>query len=106
MGIDLGQMHGWIVDELARHRSIADAMAALIDQCEVSRPHPDWARFRAIPYADLSPLLGWIQEPFRNEPSVTPLRGLWFGLFNPCPDGRTPVADIYVCGSKRFEPDP
>jgi hypothetical protein len=31
---------------------------------------------------------------------------LWFGLFNPCPDGRTPVADVYVCGSERFEPDP
>ncbi|MBI1322841.1 hypothetical protein GC170_06615 [bacterium] len=22
------------------------------------------------------------------------------------PDGRTPVADIYVCGSERFDPDP
>ena len=38
-------------------------------------------------------------------PTVT-LKGIWFGLFNPCPDGRNPVADIYVCGSERFDPDP
>ena len=49
-------------------------------------------------------MLEWIQTPFREEPSKARLKGLWFGLFNPCPDG-TPVADIYVCGSKRFEPD-
>lgn len=36
----------------------------------------------------------------------SPLKGLWFGLFNPCPDGRTPVADMYVSGSERFDPDP
>ena len=35
-----------------------------------------------------------------------PLKGLWFGLFNPRSDGRTPAADIYVCGSERFDPDP
>lgn len=105
MGLDLGQMHGWIVGELARQRPVAEVMAALIDQCEAIRPHPDWARLRALPYADLSPLVDWVQGPFRQEPSAAPLRGLWFGLFNPCPDGRTPVADIYLCGSERFELD-
>jgi hypothetical protein len=104
--LDLGQMHGWIVDELARRRSAAESMAVLIDQCEAARPHPDWAKLRALPYADLSQLLEWIQKPFREEPPQVPLKGLWFGLFNPCPDGRTPVADIYVCGSERFAPDP
>jgi hypothetical protein len=47
-----------------------------------------------------------VQTPFREEPPDAPLKGLWFGLFNPCPDGRTPVADLYVCGSDRFDPDP
>lgn len=106
MGLDLGQMHGWIVSELACHRPVAESMAALIDRCEACRPHPDWARLRGVPYADLSPLLDWLQEPFRQEPPAVPLKGLWFGLFNPCYDGRTPVADIYVCGSERFYPDP
>jgi hypothetical protein len=77
-------------------------MAALIDQCEAARPHPDWTKLRALPYADLSPLVEWIRE----EPPATPLNGLWFGLFNPCPDGRTPVADIYVSGSERFDLNP
>ena len=105
MGMELEQMHDWIVDEFARRRPIADSMGALIAQCEAAQPHPDWAKLRALPYADLLPLIDWIQKPFREEPSPVLLRGLWFGLFNPCPDGRTPVSDIYVCGSERFEPD-
>lgn len=51
-------------------------------------------------------MIDWVKRPFRDEPPIFPLRGLWFGLFNPCPDGRNPVTDIYVCGSERFEADP
>lgn len=105
MGIDLAQMHDWIVAEFARRRPVADSMAALIEQCEEAKPHSDWAKMRVLPFADLMRLIKWVQEPFRHEPPTVPLRGLWFGLFNPCPDGRTPVADIYVCGSERFEPN-
>jgi hypothetical protein len=106
VGLDLGRSHSWIVAELARGRQVAESMAALIDQCEAAHPHPDWARLRVLPYADLSSLLEWLREPFRDEPPSVLLKGLWFGLFNPCPDGRAPVADIYVCGSERFDPDP
>lgn len=106
LGLELEQMHGWVMDELARRRSVAESMVALIDQCEAAFPHSDWARLRRLPYADVSALLKWIQKPFREAPPAFPLKGLWFGLFNPCPDGRTPVADIYVCGSEWFVPDP
>jgi hypothetical protein len=106
MGVDLGQMHGWIVDELTHHRPVSESMASLIDQCGAAHPHPDWANLRSLPYADLSELHEWVQGPFREEPPEMLLKGLWFGLFNPCPDGHTPVADIYVCGSERFDPDP
>jgi hypothetical protein len=106
MGFDFVQVHGWIVGELARCRPVAESMAGLIDQCETARPHPDWTKLRVLPFADLSPLLEWVREPFHEEPAEIPLKGLWFGLFNLCPDGRTPVADIYVCGSERFDPDP
>jgi hypothetical protein len=51
-------------------------------------------------------MLEWVRQPFREEPPAAPLKGLWFGLFNPCPDGRTPVADIYVCGSDQFDANP
>lgn len=104
MEIDLAAMHGWIVKELACKRSIAESMESLIDLCEQARPHSDWDKLRALPYADLTTLTGWIQSPFQDEPPVRPLRGLWFGLFNPYSDG--PVADIYLCGSERFIPDP
>ncbi len=106
MALDLGQTHGWIVAEFAHGRPVAESTAALIDQCEAARPHPDWAKLRTLPYADLSSLLEWVQKPFRDESPEAPLKGLWFGLFNPCPDRRNPVADIYVCGSERFDPDP
>lgn len=106
MALDLAAAHGWIVEELARRRPIGEVMSALIDKCEAARPHPDWQLLRSLEYDDLSPLLLWVEEVFCDEPPVAPLHGLWFGLFNPCPDGRTPVADIYVCGSKQFDPDP
>ncbi|HJT33499.1 MAG TPA: HEAT repeat domain-containing protein [Pirellulales bacterium] len=105
MKFDLAVMHGWIVRELARCRPVAESMSRLLDECEAKYPHPDWSRIRSLPFGDLSSLLAWIQQPFVDDPPRDPLRGLWFGLFNPCPDGR-PVSDIYVCGSERFDPDP
>ena len=105
MGLDLGKAHGWIVDELARRRPTNDSMAALVDLCQAASPHPDWARLRSLPYADLSGLSDWVSRPFRDEPPARPLRGLWFGLFNPYHDGEA-LADIYVSGSERFEMSP
>jgi hypothetical protein len=106
VGLDLGMTHGWITTELARGRSVADSMNKLIGRCEAAYPHSDWVRLRALPYADLSALIEWIVQPFRDEPPARPLRGLWFGLFNPRYDERETVADIYLCGSERFDPDP
>ena len=106
MDFDLDKMHGWLVAEYAPQRPIGESMHTLIDHCDLLRPHPDWAKLRALPYSDLSGLREWIEKPFREEPSDSPLKGLWLGLFNPCPDGRTPIADLYVCGSKRFDLDP
>ena len=105
MGLDLAQMYDWIVAEFERGCSLDDSMVAIIDQCDKARPHSDWAKLRTLPFADLTRLTNWVQEPFRNEPPKVPLRGLWFGLYNPCLDNQTPVADIYVCGSERFEPN-
>jgi len=105
MELDLEQMRNWVVDELSHRRPIQESMVLLIDRCEEAQPHSDWAELRSLPYANLSPLFVWIQRPFREQPPARPLQGLWFGLFNPCYDGRTPVADIYVCGSERFHAD-
>ena len=106
MSLDLAKLHRWIVAELGRGRPIEKSMSALIDKCEKSRPHVDWSKLRELPYSDLQPLEDWIRRVFSKGRSRRPLKGLWFGLFNPCPDGRHPVAEIYVCGSDRFDPDP
>jgi hypothetical protein len=105
MGLSLGQMRDWIVEELSRCRPVSDSMASLIDSCETASPHPDWAKLRAVPYGDLSSLLEWLLLPFRVEPPTMPLKGLWFGLFEAC-YGRVTGTDIYFCGSERFDPDP
>lgn len=106
MAINLAQAHGWVQSELARHRSSAESMSILIDKCEKAHPHSDWQVLRSLPFGDLSPLLNWLRLPFQEEPATSLLRGLWFGLFNPCRDDGSPTADIYVCGSDRFDPDP
>lgn len=104
-GLDLGKMHGWIVDELDCHRPVSDSMTHLVGLCRAARPHPDWERLLSLLYDDTFPIIEWIWQVFGEEPAVRPLRGLWFGLFNPS-YGRRASADIYVCGSGRFEPDP
>jgi hypothetical protein len=105
MRLNLGKAHGWIVDDVARRRPTNDSMNTLVDLCQSATPHPDWAGLRSLPYADLSPLSEWVSRPFRDQPPVRPLRGLWFGLFNPYHDGEA-LADIYVSGSERFDPSP
>ncbi len=91
----------WIINELAQHGSVAASMSRLIDRCEAARPHADWAKLRSLPYGDLARLESWIARVFRNNPPSRPLRGLWFGLFNPIRRNET-LADLHVVGSEKF----
>lgn len=104
MPLDLGRMHAWIVAELAAERPVAESMARLIDECEAAHPHADWPRFRELDYADLTNVVEWIEAPFEFEPPECRLRGLWFGLHNPYSDDGTPVIDLRVSGSARYDP--
>jgi len=105
MGLDLVKAFGWIISELAADRPAEDSMVHLIDQCAAARPHSDWQRLRNLPYSDRSSLSEWIEQPFRLHPPEKPLRGLWFGIFNPIYDGHA-TADFYISGSDRFDADP
>jgi len=105
MALNLASMHGFIVKELSSRRSLRQSMDRVIARCSKGRSHDDWDRLRALHYEDLDDLREWIEKPFRLEASRKKLAGLWFGLFNPVYDGKA-VADIYVCGSKRFDPSP
>lgn len=103
MRFEYGKAYSWVVEELAQIRPVEQAMESLIAQCEDAYPHPDWERLRALPYADLSPMTEWLQRVFRTDAPEQPLQGLWFGLFNPCDEDDEPSADMYVCGSERFD---
>lgn len=105
MAINLATMHGFVVMELASKRSLRESMDHVIAKCSKDHPHDDWDKLRALPYEHFDELREWIERPFRLEPSKEKLAGLWFGLFNPVYNGE-PVADIYVSGSKRFDPSP
>ncbi len=105
MALNLASIHRFIVKEIASKRSLRESMDRVIAKCAKARPHGDCEKFAALPYENLDGLREWIERPFREEPSKKKLAGLWFGLFNPV-YSRKPVADIYVCGSTRFDPSP
>jgi hypothetical protein len=104
--LDLAQTHTLIQREIDASRAIGESLARVIDYCATIRPHPDWALLRRLPFSDLYPVLEWLRRPFVEEPPTQLLRGLWFGLFNPISDSGETLADIYVSGSTRFDPDP
>jgi hypothetical protein len=105
MALNLAKLHAFIVNELASKRSLRQSMYRIIDRCAKGQAHDDWQKLRALPFDNLDHLKEWIERPFRAEPPQKRLAGLWFGLFNPI-YGRKPVADIYVCGSTRFDSSP
>lgn len=98
-----GKYH-WIVNELKSRRPLSQSMSRLIDGCEAAHPHPDWARMRELPYADLSPLIRWLQQTFEARPPGDDHRGMWFGLSNPIRAGKT-LADMSVLVCEEFDPD-
>src|SRR6478752_9134646 len=105
MALDLAKTHGWIAKEFAALRPVGESMRRIIDQCATVAPHRDWDRLRGLDFEDLGPLREWIEVPLVNEPPDDPLRGLWFGIFNPV-YGDGPTADFYISGTDRFDPDP
>jgi hypothetical protein len=105
MALNLTTMHGFVAKEIASKRSLSQSMDRIIAKCAKGHPHDDWQRLAALSYDDLDDLREWIENPFREDASKKKLAGLWFGLFNPVYSGK-PVADIYVCGSTRFDPSP
>jgi len=106
MPIDLAATHNWVTEEVRSSRTIESSMRRLIERCHHCRPHSDWQRLHALDYSLLASLREWFSGVFRSEPPAATIRGLWFGLFNPCLADGTPTADIYVSGSERFSSDP
>ncbi len=103
--MDLQRTFNIVYKYVVANLSPATAMAKIIADCEAMRPHHDWSKFRELPYDDMSDLEEWISRVLNTEPPNPSINGLWFGLFNPIYDGQ-PVADIYICGSTRFDADP
>ena len=102
MSIDFVAVGELINREIRGEASIDESMQRMIELCEDARSHHDWRQLRELPYNNLSPLRQWIVRPFQDEPPAKDIKGLWFGLFNPVVGGEA-IADMYVCGSTRFD---
>jgi hypothetical protein len=94
----------WISELLTLDEPAEVLTRRLIDRCAEVRPHRDWTTLASLPFGDLSGLSTWMEYVFFSEPPSEPLNGLWFGLFNPIYESKT-TADLYVCGSDRFDAD-
>jgi hypothetical protein len=105
MSLDLAKTHRLVAEEFQAARPIGKSMVRIIKKCAAITPHPDWDRLRELDFDDLGPLLEWIKKPLVREPPDSPLKGLWFGIFNPI-YGNFPTADFYISGCSRFDPDP
>jgi hypothetical protein len=93
-----------IHQRLAEKFSLWDDMLAVIDLCEQRVPHPDWDKFRQIPYDEQDELQEWLETVFTEEPPDFVLAGLWFGIFQATSEGKT-FADMYVSGTSEYSDD-
>jgi len=79
---------------------VAEGLRRVIQFCERTRPHEDWAALRALDVdADLPRLHEWLQSILRTTPPPAQTTGLWFGLFNPGFGDGGVTADLHVIGA-------
>lgn len=93
-----------IHQRLAEDFSLRDDMLAVIDLCENQVPHPDWEKFRKLPYDEQDELQEWLETVFTEDPPDFVLAGLWFGIFQATRQGIT-FADMYVSGTSEYSDD-
>jgi hypothetical protein len=101
--MELASMFERVERAVAEAATIDAGMTMVVDYCEARRPHSDWARLRALPYADLTPLEDYLRDVLADAPPPASVVGLWFGIFNPVIDDET-VAGIYVGGADEYDP--
>jgi hypothetical protein len=97
------QVHQLLVEPIG----IGQAMQRLIDIHAQDMPSGNWQPYRELPFdSEVSRLArDWFPRVIADDPPLrVPVKGLFFGLFEPIIDGEA-VADFYVGGSSRFEID-
>jgi hypothetical protein len=103
MAYDYNRLFRVIMDAVQADGSIADRMAAVLNDCEVQVPHLDWAEFKALDYSsDAQAMSGWLDLALSGPSIDDEFQGLWFGLHNiVCDDIET--ADVYVGAARSFD---
>ncbi len=102
MAYDYEKLFDAIVDAVRGDASPRERMLAVIKECEVQQPHPDWEAFKRIDYdQELDEAGGWLARALSEAKAGKEYRGLWFGLSNPVYDD-VPTADIYLAASPEY----
>jgi hypothetical protein len=79
-------------------------MGEIIGECAAQLPHPDWDRFREIPYdGETSTLSPWLHRAFGQGWHHSRSKGLWVGLIQVDYDGEM-AADMYAAASPSYDP--
>ncbi|MBS0261271.1 MAG: hypothetical protein JSS02_04885 [Planctomycetes bacterium] len=97
----------WIAEIAARPEPVAQGMSRWFDYCASAAPKKKalWSRLRKLDFeADAERLSDWLQHTLTSEPPPKAINGLWFGLFNPCDETRDGSSQVYLGGSKGFDP--
>jgi hypothetical protein len=80
--------------------STGSKMLTPIRHCEGQYTHSDWASFRSFDYdREVPEIRQWFVDRLDSSPPSSPLRAVWFGLFNPIDETYGVVADLDVIGS-------
>jgi len=103
--IDLTQIGTRIVDLLENTVGAVEFMDAAIDLGESETGAAGWDAFRDLPYeSELDRLASFFVDVVEKEPPATPLAGFFAEIAHPSRGGET-VADLWLGGSSRYEPD-
>ena len=100
MTVEIDAYRKVIRSELQAGGKLSKQMKSVIGAVEKDQPHPDWEKFRRIPYDRLAPMRNWLTHRFSKEPPQTPVKGLWFGLCHTRHGGKS--ADLFLSASTRF----
>lgn len=85
-----------------------ESMRPWFEYCDrVAPEHASiWKRLRQLDFqSDSDVLTDWLTDLFRSEPPGASINGLWFGLFNPELDNCQVSCQMYISGSRAFNPD-
>ena len=92
------------VNDLRHAQGVQDAMNEIISICQSMRPHQDWRRLAALPFArEVEQKSGFMTHTLRGTPPTKDLKGAFFGIYYFESDIGEMIADFSFVGCYEFD---